>query len=75
MSSVFRRSRKGENFDIDCEPGRFVAAPFDSLQDRFQVEPDASLIGPGNTARCLIIERANRRDIHGMPPLGSNLPS
>ena len=34
---------------------------------------NARLIAPGNAARSLIIERANRRDSHGMPPLGSNL--
>lgn len=32
----------------------------------------ARLIAPGDAARSLIIERANRRDSHGMPPLGSN---
>ena len=34
---------------------------------------NAFLIEPGDAARSLIIARANRRDIHGMPPLGSNL--
>jgi len=33
----------------------------------------ARLIAPGDAARSLIIARANRRDSHGMPPLGSNL--
>jgi len=37
------------------------------------MEPNARLIAPGNAARSLIIESANRRDIHGMPPLGSKL--
>jgi uncharacterized repeat protein (TIGR03806 family) len=34
---------------------------------------NARLIAPGDTGRSLIIERANRRDSHAMPPLGSNL--
>jgi len=34
---------------------------------------NARLIAPGDAARSLIIERASRRDAHGMPPLGSNL--
>lgn len=34
---------------------------------------NARLIAPGDAARSLIIERANRRDSRGMPPLGSNL--
>ncbi|MGB5329072.1 MAG: PQQ-dependent sugar dehydrogenase [Gammaproteobacteria bacterium] len=33
----------------------------------------ARLIAPGDAARSLIVARANRRDSHGMPPLGSNL--
>ncbi len=33
----------------------------------------ARLIAPGDATRSLIIARANRRDSHGMPPLGSNL--
>lgn len=32
----------------------------------------ARLIAPGNSSASLIIERMQRRDIHGMPPLGSN---
>ena len=34
---------------------------------------NARLIAPGDAARSLIINRAGRRDSHGMPPLGSNL--
>jgi hypothetical protein len=34
---------------------------------------NARLIAPGDATRSLVIERTNRRDIHGMPPLGSNL--
>ena len=34
---------------------------------------NARLIAPGDAARSLIIERAGRRDVHGMPPLGSAL--
>jgi uncharacterized repeat protein (TIGR03806 family) len=34
---------------------------------------NARLIAPGDAGRSLIIERAGRRDSHGMPPLGSNL--
>ena len=34
---------------------------------------NARLIAPGDAARSLVIARANRRDSHGMPPLGSNL--
>ncbi len=33
----------------------------------------ARLVDPGSPATSLIIERASRRDSHGMPPLGSNL--
>ena len=34
---------------------------------------NARLIAPGDATRSLIIARANRRDSHAMPPLGSNL--
>ena len=34
---------------------------------------NARLIAPGESARSVIIERASRRDSHGMPPLGSSL--
>ena len=34
---------------------------------------NARLIAPGDSARSLIVERAGRRDSHGMPPLGSNV--
>jgi len=34
---------------------------------------NARLIAPGDAARSLVVERASRRDVHGMPPLGSNL--
>jgi len=33
----------------------------------------ARLIAPGDSARSIVINRASRRDSHGMPPLGSNL--
>ncbi len=35
--------------------------------------PNARLIAPGDSAASLIVERMQRRDSHGMPPLGSNL--
>lgn len=35
--------------------------------------PNARLIAPGNSAASLIVERMQRRDSHGMPPLGSNV--
>lgn len=35
--------------------------------------PNARLIAPGNSASSLIVNRMQRRDVHGMPPLGSNL--
>lgn len=34
---------------------------------------NARLIAPGDSARSLVIERASRRDSHGMPPLGSSI--
>jgi uncharacterized repeat protein (TIGR03806 family) len=34
---------------------------------------NARLIAPGDSARSIMINRASRRDSHGMPPLGSNL--
>ncbi len=34
---------------------------------------NARLIAPGNSARSLLVERMQRRDIHGMPPLGSTV--
>ena len=34
---------------------------------------NARLIAPGDAARSLVIERMTRRDIHGMPPIGSNI--
>jgi len=35
--------------------------------------PNARLIAPGNSGASLIVERMQRRDSHGMPPLGSNI--
>ena len=35
--------------------------------------PNARLIVPGDASRSLVIERTSRRDIHGMPPLGSSV--
>jgi uncharacterized repeat protein (TIGR03806 family) len=35
--------------------------------------PNARLIAPGDSATSLIVNRMLRRDIHGMPPLGSNV--
>lgn len=32
----------------------------------------ARLIAPGSAANSILVNRANRRDQHGMPPLGSN---
>jgi uncharacterized repeat protein (TIGR03806 family) len=33
----------------------------------------ARLIAPGNSAASLVVNRMQRRDIHGMPPIGSNV--
>lgn len=33
---------------------------------------DARLVAPGDASRSLVVERASRRDVHGMPPIGSN---
>lgn len=35
--------------------------------------PNARLIAPGNSSASLIINRMQRRDSHGMPPLASNV--
>jgi uncharacterized repeat protein (TIGR03806 family) len=35
--------------------------------------PNGLLIAPGEPARSIVIDRASRRDVHGMPPLGSNI--
>lgn len=35
--------------------------------------PNARLISPGNPAESMIVVRMQRRDSHGMPPLGSNV--
>jgi uncharacterized repeat protein (TIGR03806 family) len=35
--------------------------------------PNALLIAPGEPSNSLVIERMTRRDIHGMPPLGSTV--
>jgi hypothetical protein len=35
--------------------------------------PNARLIAPGDSGRSLLVERMRRRDIHGMPPLGSTV--
>ena len=35
--------------------------------------PNARLIAPGDASRSLLVERAGRRDSHGMPPLGSTV--
>jgi uncharacterized repeat protein (TIGR03806 family) len=34
---------------------------------------NARLIAPGDASRSVVVNRASRRDSHGMPPLGSNL--
>ena len=34
---------------------------------------NARLIAPGDSTRSVLVNRASRRDSHGMPPLGSNL--
>jgi uncharacterized repeat protein (TIGR03806 family) len=35
--------------------------------------PGARIIAPGDAAQSVLVNRANRRDIHGMPPLGSTI--
>ncbi len=35
--------------------------------------PGGLLIAPGDAGRSILVSRMNRRDIHGMPPLGSDL--
>jgi len=35
--------------------------------------PNARLIAPGDSGRSLLVQRMQRRDIHGMPPIGSNI--
>jgi uncharacterized repeat protein (TIGR03806 family) len=35
--------------------------------------PNARLIAPGNSGASLIVDRMQRRDSHGMPPLGSGV--
>jgi mono/diheme cytochrome c family protein len=32
------------------------------------------IIAPGDASRSVLVERVNRRDINGMPPLGSTIP-
>ncbi len=34
---------------------------------------DARIVAPGDAARSLLVIRPNRRDVHGMPPLGSTI--
>ena len=36
--------------------------------------PNARIISPGNASESIIPNRMDRRDVHGMPPLGSNTP-
>ena len=35
--------------------------------------PAALLVAPGAPENSLVIERTARRDMHGMPPIGSNI--
>ena len=35
--------------------------------------PNARLIAPGNSTASLLVNRMQRRDVHGMPPIGSNV--
>jgi hypothetical protein len=35
--------------------------------------PNARLIAPGDAARSVIVARMNRRDLNGMPPIGSSV--
>jgi hypothetical protein len=34
---------------------------------------NARLIAPGDAARSVLVARMNRRDVNGMPPIGSNV--
>ena len=35
--------------------------------------PGARIISPGNAGSSVLVDRADRRDVHGMPPLGSTI--
>ena len=35
--------------------------------------PGARIIAPGNAGASMLVQRPDRRDAHGMPPLGSNI--
>ena len=35
--------------------------------------PGARIILPGDASSSVLINRTDRRDVHGMPPLGSNI--
>ena len=35
--------------------------------------PGARIVTPGEADRSILVHRANRRDVHGMPPLGSSI--
>jgi hypothetical protein len=35
--------------------------------------PNARIIAPGDAGSSVLVNRTGRRDVHGMPPLGSNL--
>ena len=48
------------------------ACDVDPLSGRLGI-PNGRLIAPGDSARSLLVERMQRRDIHGMPPLGSSV--
>jgi hypothetical protein len=34
---------------------------------------DARVVAPGDAARSVLVERMSRRDVSGMPPLGSGV--
>jgi len=48
------------------------ACDVDPLNGRLGI-PNGRLIAPGDAAASLVVERMQRRDIHGMPPLGSSV--
>ncbi len=35
--------------------------------------PDPKIIDPGDSANSMLVVRISRRDVHGMPPIGTNL--
>jgi len=64
---------RGEQ-DLRFEAGLAdVGCGVDPVHGGLGLGPDAALVAPGAPAQSVLLERMNRRDVHRMPPLASDV--